>query len=162
MLKHKGKSTLTGICHVLHMALSYRRTHPILQTEAPFGGGVAENLCSSFLVRNIQNGLLWLFSLYVAGLSLRVQLWMRPWHTVLLRCFCLKAVYVQWLCALFAQYGLFVCVIIRDGIIQQFIVEWERKQLLKFRSQITHVLSTVTVTHATGHWRLYVCTPSYE
>jgi len=38
MLKHKGKLTLTGICHVLPMTLSYRRTHPILQAEALFGG----------------------------------------------------------------------------------------------------------------------------
>jgi len=80
---------------------------------------VADNLSRTFLLRNVQNLLLWLLSLCGAGLLLRVQLRMRPWHTVLLRCFCLKAVYILRLCALFGQYGLFLYVIIRERITQQ-------------------------------------------
>jgi hypothetical protein len=121
MPKHKGKFTLTGI--------SCSKYGPQLQKDTYSTAGrstirwlvcVADNHSLSFLERNVRNLLLWLLSLCVAGLLLRVQLRMRPWHTVLLRCFCLKAVCILWLCALFGQYGLFLYVIIREGIIQQF------------------------------------------
>jgi len=120
MFKHKGKFTLTGICHVPqwpsaaegHIQYCRPKHHSVVS--------VTDDLSRSNLVRNVQNGVLWLLSFCVAGLLLCVQLWMRPWHTVLLRCFCLKAVFILWLCALFGQYGLFLNVIIREGIIQQF------------------------------------------
>jgi len=152
MLKHKDKFTLNGTCHVLRMTLSYRRTHPVQHTEAPFGGKCGRQPFRSFLVRNVENGLLWLLSLCVAGLLLSVQLQMRPWHTVLLRCFCLKAVYILWLCALFGKYGLLLHVIIREGIIQQFSWVGTRTAVKIPSVYYTRIeLSTVIVTHSTGH-----------
>lgn len=120
MLKHKGKFIITGICHVLLWPSATERHIQYCRPKHHWVVSVADNLSCSFLVRNVQNEVVWLLSLCVAGLLLRVQLRMRPWHTVLLRCFCLKAVYLLWRCALFGQYGLLLYVVIREGIIQQF------------------------------------------
>lgn len=122
---------------------------------------VEDDLSRWFLVRNVQNGVLWLLSLCVAGLLLRVQLWMRPWHTVLPRCFCLKAVFILWLCALFGQYGLFLYVIIREGIIQQFCCGGTRAAVKIPSVDYTHIEHThcdalyCTLCLALIHWCLY-------